>query len=623
MAKILETGFAGLSWDDLEQWAGAKILARGKSYRRSVQDLAITEDHHLVATVNGSEPYITHVWLEGGEPACECSCPYLYNCKHAVAVILAYLDSIRSKTPVPLIQPDELEARLSIYGMAEDGDDGPGIDPEQARALLKKFTKAQLIEWAIEIFADDASFFDTLPGTEQPAKAPPDKIIAELRQQIRKTTSDRGWRNYWNNRGYTPDYSPIKTQLEKLLRGGHTEVVLELGEELLTLGNKQVEESNDEGETATELFGCLDLVMKALTKSQRPSAEKMIWYWDKLLHGDFVLFDGLAPPIDNEVMTRTDWRQVAEEFSHRLAQCPKPRNTQGWSSNRYHRERVLGYVVEALSQAGEGPRATELMIAELPYCANYVELVDRLSANKDHDNAEQWAYKGFNETIRTSPGIAWRLLDRLRDIAGKRKDWPRVAALRVDAFLQQTDLDNYKSAQKSCKEAKSWSQVRDKLLVFLETGQSPLAADDWPLPDTTLEFPATKSRRNKPDYDVLIEVALYEKRNEDALHWFRQMSRRSSHAEAIAQAVKKTHPDVSLKIWRSKAEALIARVKPDAYREAMSYLKSIKSLMRSLKRNDDYQLYIARLRNRHKAKRLLMRELDALDSKKGGRILAD
>ena len=176
MKKIPATHFVNLSWDGLEQWAGAAILERGKSYRRRVQDLAITDDHHLIAIVNGTEQYITHVWLEQGKPACACSCPYWNDCKHAVAVILAYLDNIQSKTTVPLIGHNELEARLSVYGMAEDDGDEPDFNLEHARAALKKLTKAQLIEWAMEQFADDPSLFDTLPATEKSANAAPDKI---------------------------------------------------------------------------------------------------------------------------------------------------------------------------------------------------------------------------------------------------------------------------------------------------------------------------------------------------------------------------------------------------------------------------------------------------------------
>jgi uncharacterized Zn finger protein len=70
------TSFTTLSWNDLEEWAGPVILQRGKSYRCRVHNLALTDENHLVATVAGSEPYLTRVWLKDDGPDYECSCPY-------------------------------------------------------------------------------------------------------------------------------------------------------------------------------------------------------------------------------------------------------------------------------------------------------------------------------------------------------------------------------------------------------------------------------------------------------------------------------------------------------------------------------------------------------------------
>jgi uncharacterized Zn finger protein len=108
---------------------------------------------------------------------------------------------------------------------------------------------------------------------------------------------------------------------------------------------------------------------------------------------------------------------------------------------------------------------------------------------------------------------------------------------------------------------------------------------------------------------------LYEKHTEDALHWYQKTGNKSFHAEAIAQAVQKTNPDVSLGIWQGKVEAFIAKVKPAAYRDAMPYLLKMQKLMLSSGRADDYRRYIATLRKHHKAKRRLMQELDALENR--------
>ncbi|MGZ3514576.1 MAG: hypothetical protein ACXU93_11565, partial [Thermodesulfobacteriota bacterium] len=49
--------FERLDWDDLEQWAGSKILSRGQGYQRShrVKELAQTQTGALVAWVYGGE----------------------------------------------------------------------------------------------------------------------------------------------------------------------------------------------------------------------------------------------------------------------------------------------------------------------------------------------------------------------------------------------------------------------------------------------------------------------------------------------------------------------------------------------------------------------------------------
>jgi len=50
--------FEDLVWDDLQEWAEAAIVTRGRSYQQSrlVQDLSRTPDEGLVAWVQGSQP---------------------------------------------------------------------------------------------------------------------------------------------------------------------------------------------------------------------------------------------------------------------------------------------------------------------------------------------------------------------------------------------------------------------------------------------------------------------------------------------------------------------------------------------------------------------------------------
>ena len=56
--KKLKTGlFKELTWENLEEWAGSRVLSRGQSYQRShrVQELAQTQSGELVAWVQGEK----------------------------------------------------------------------------------------------------------------------------------------------------------------------------------------------------------------------------------------------------------------------------------------------------------------------------------------------------------------------------------------------------------------------------------------------------------------------------------------------------------------------------------------------------------------------------------------
>jgi uncharacterized Zn finger protein len=105
MPKKQKRGFVDLTWDNLEEWAGSKIVARGKNYQRHghVSELARTMDNGLIAWVKGSDGYVTKVVMQdNGFPGSTCTCPYQVNCKHGVAVVLEYLEQIKKNNPVPM-----------------------------------------------------------------------------------------------------------------------------------------------------------------------------------------------------------------------------------------------------------------------------------------------------------------------------------------------------------------------------------------------------------------------------------------------------------------------------------------------------------------------------------------
>jgi hypothetical protein len=127
-------GWNVLSWDDLTEWAGPRSVERGRAYQRQgrVHDLAISEDGRLLATVRGGERYAVTVRYEQsakkyGTLYSRCTCPVgASGCKHAVAAVAEYLETLGNGAETPVAnQDDERWEMLAEESGGEDDDNEP------------------------------------------------------------------------------------------------------------------------------------------------------------------------------------------------------------------------------------------------------------------------------------------------------------------------------------------------------------------------------------------------------------------------------------------------------------------------------------------------------------------
>ena len=71
--------------------------------------------------MSGSKRYATTVAVEGGEITSNCTCPYELTCKHAVAVVLEYLDRLKNSKPIPT--SPGADERLEMIASDSNADD--------------------------------------------------------------------------------------------------------------------------------------------------------------------------------------------------------------------------------------------------------------------------------------------------------------------------------------------------------------------------------------------------------------------------------------------------------------------------------------------------------------------
>ena len=624
--KIQPDWFNDLTRNDLEAWAGGKIVSRGQNYQRQgrVADLAVTDDGSLIAWVDGAERYATRVVMgEEGLPDSICTCPFKSDCKHGVAVVFEYLKRVENNRRVPKAKQDDDRLKLLAD---ENRDDEPNA-AENGRSedirkdidgFLKGRTKAQLIDLIHGLAGQYPEMARDIADRKQVLSGNIENLVTRLHKEIRDLGNEPGWQNYWGGEGYTPDYSGVRKKLVMLLKAEHIDVVLTLGQELVTIGTRQVEESHDEGETAREIAGCMPVIIEALDRSSLDSADKLTWALGALLEDQYEICEAFGEYLRRE-HPQEAWHTLADRLLARLHGLKGKKDADDFSRN-YERDRLSNWVIHALERAGREAEIIPLCIAEAKLTKSYERLVQRLMAAGRYKDAEKWLKEGLRDLGKKWPGIGAGLRDQLRQMRTLEQNWPVVAALQVEEFVRHPARQAFMECKKAGDKAGVWPQVRESLLRYLEKGELPWQQKGWPLPASGLDRPDVDQRNRFPLVGDLIGIAILEEKPDQVLKWYDH--RPKGHfgffeigEDAIATAVQAHAPERAVAIWKNQAERLIAQVQPRAYQEAVKYLRKAGEVMSTRKQQAEWDQYLESLRKAHARKRRLMEILDGLQGK--------
>jgi len=147
--------------------------------------------------------------------------------------------------------------------------------PDWLREALAKRTKAELIDALLEVAEDDREIRRRLESqfeVEPPAK----ELVAATRQAIADAT-DFDEREINRNFHYDHEaYHAVRRNFGRLIATGRLRDAMELSLELMSLGSRQIEMS-DEGLMTYEVEECLQVVIKGLGKCDLPAKEVIVW----------------------------------------------------------------------------------------------------------------------------------------------------------------------------------------------------------------------------------------------------------------------------------------------------------------------------------------------------------
>ena len=108
--------------------------------------------------------------------------------------------------------------------------------------------------------------------------------------------------------------------------------------------------SNDEGETATEISSCLEVVFRALPQSSLSPVEQMLWVIDAELEDEYELCYG-SESFWKKKQKAADWSAVADKLIDRLNAFSSEKGEDSFSRN-YRRDNLTNWIVRSLENAG-------------------------------------------------------------------------------------------------------------------------------------------------------------------------------------------------------------------------------------------------------------------------------
>ncbi len=635
--------FSKLTWEDLEEWAGNVIVGRGRPYQRkgAVENLGRTEGGTLAAWVRGTRRYATRVRLterNGLESAC--TCPYWDTCKHAVAVVLEYLECLKTDSAIGEIDEDDPRLLKLEAIVDEEGEEEENVKARSGRSKSKKSkaaslrpyleeqTKAELVALVIELADAHDAVRQLLADRRNLASGQTQKILQMIRREIH-ALEESLWDEY-NDRDPAANVGRLKAALKGLVAAGQADAVVRLGPELLDAGSRALEHDH-EGDSDAAFADCLDVLFQALDTAPLSPADQIEWAIDMEQADGYSLCAAGLKRLWKKGYAKSDWSAVCDRLAQRLEAIEPVAEEDAFLPN-FKRSQMADWLTRALEKAGRQDEIIPLWEREAPITNTYAHLVDLLMAKRRWEEARYWCRQGMEATAPIYPGIEAALHKQLQTINRRSGNPLAGLALQAEEFFANPGLHGFQALCKAAHKARVGKGVEAWARHYLETGRRPGVGRKrksdpkiaWPLPSPEVEVPNIEATE-APMTGILIELAIAEKKPDEVLKWYDYAGRRRGglrlydfivNPTEVAEAIKSAHPERALDIWRETAEEQIARVSTSGYEAAIPYLRKMKNALTRAGRKQEWEAYLTSLREQNHRR---PRCLEVLDRLKGGR----
>jgi hypothetical protein len=159
----------------------------------------------------------------------------------------------------------------------------------------------------------------------------------------------------------------------------------------------------------------------------------------------------------------------------------------------------------------------------------------------------------------------------------------------------------------------------------------PLQIDPaWPLPIPDYLIPLLDRRGGygsepRPHLNVLLEMAIADKRPDEVLRWYDKMTSQRKglgyhggalgYADRVAAAVATAYPERAIAIYRDALNHHLPVAQPSAYESAASYLRKLRPIYKGLKGEGEWTALIASIRETYRNRPRFMDLLDGVEGR--------
>jgi uncharacterized Zn finger protein len=551
--------------------AGETYFERGEGYHRGghVYDL-VEHAGVVVAKVAGTEDYRVRLWADDGLDF-SCDCPLGVDgefCKHCVAAGLAWLEGDFSEHAPggPATMEDvqtyleEQDKDLLVRIVMQQAMEDEGL---RERLLLRASRMGGLDQAAFRRAIDDAVAFD------DDYYGPP-----------------------WE---YARGIQNIVGAIEELLSEGFAPEVIELSEYAL---------ASVEGAMTYDVEGTIGDVLEALEglhhkacKQAKPDQEalaKRLFEWE--LGGDYDTFFDAVNTYADVLGERglAEYRRLADK---EWADVPALGPDREDRPRYYGKREILADIMQTLAyRTGDVEALVAIKSKDLSNSFAYLEIAQIYKQQGDDEKALEWAEEG----AWVFPGGGHPDLRRfLADEYHDRGRHEEAMDLIWKEFAGRLRLDGYQELKAHADRAGAWEIWRSKAL---DSVRKDIAREKKELPQSYLSFPA--------DHSKLVEILLWEGNVEDA--WREAKEGGCSDLLWLDLAARREgdHPEDSISVYQERIEPLVNQTNNKAYRRAYELLLKVRTLMRRLDRQAEFDEYVELLRLEYKRKRNFMKLLD-------------